>query len=155
MAQGKKTGGREKGVPNKRTQAMLAELQATGEMPLEYMLRVMRDEAPTDQSARDFAEAVCEQFEDADELADAIEDAILAYARQEEARLERRDHMAVSAAKFCHSTLQATAPIEPTDPAEDGADRRRPVSGSIDEIVARFTTRAKPAPDTTKPKPKR
>jgi hypothetical protein len=43
MARGFKTGGRQKGTPNKRTQEMLEEIISTGETPLEYMIRVMRD----------------------------------------------------------------------------------------------------------------
>src|SRR4051812_16314411 len=43
MAVGTKTGGRKKGVPNKRTAAEKAAVEASGEMPKEYMLRVMRD----------------------------------------------------------------------------------------------------------------
>jgi hypothetical protein len=43
---GKKTGGRQKGTPNKATSAaaIRAEIAASGELPLDYMLRVMRDE---------------------------------------------------------------------------------------------------------------
>jgi hypothetical protein len=44
MAIGRKTGGRRKGTPNRRTAEMRAEMAATGELPLDYMLRVMRDE---------------------------------------------------------------------------------------------------------------
>lgn len=46
MAIGRKTGGRQKGTPNKATSAasINAEIAASGELPLEYMLRVMRDE---------------------------------------------------------------------------------------------------------------
>jgi hypothetical protein len=52
MATGRKTGGRQKGTPNKKTAEMLAEIAAAGEMPLDYMLRVMRD--PTaDNDRRD------------------------------------------------------------------------------------------------------
>jgi hypothetical protein len=36
-------GGRPKGSPNKATAAKLAEISSTGETPLDYMLRVMRD----------------------------------------------------------------------------------------------------------------
>lgn len=43
MARGIKTGGRQKGTPNKASAAKAAEIAATGETPLEYMLRVMRD----------------------------------------------------------------------------------------------------------------
>lgn len=43
MAKGKKTGGRTKGVPNKVTAALRAELADRGETPLDYMLRVLRD----------------------------------------------------------------------------------------------------------------
>ena len=43
MATGQKTGGRQKGTPNKSSAEKLAEIAATGETPLDYMLRVMRD----------------------------------------------------------------------------------------------------------------
>jgi hypothetical protein len=43
MARGYKTGGRKKGTPNHLTVEKAAEIAATGETPLEYMLRVMRD----------------------------------------------------------------------------------------------------------------
>lgn len=52
MAPGIKTGGRKKGVPNKANAAKAAEIAATGETPLDYQLRVMRD--PTvDHDRRD------------------------------------------------------------------------------------------------------
>ena len=38
-----KTGGRQKGTPNKSVAERLAAVEATGETPLDYMLRVMRD----------------------------------------------------------------------------------------------------------------
>src|SRR6516225_1436481 len=44
-APGERRGGRQKGTLNKRTTEMLAEIEAGGEMPLAYMLRVMRDES--------------------------------------------------------------------------------------------------------------
>lgn len=43
MARGEKTGGRQKGTPNKANAAKAAEIAATGETPMEYMIRVMRD----------------------------------------------------------------------------------------------------------------
>ena len=43
MATGKKTGGRRKGTPNRRTAEMRVEMAASGEMPLAYMMRIMRD----------------------------------------------------------------------------------------------------------------
>jgi hypothetical protein len=43
MATGKKTGGRRRGTPNRKTVEMRAEMAASGELPLDYMLRVMRD----------------------------------------------------------------------------------------------------------------
>lgn len=46
-----KTGGRQKGVPNKATIARQAEIAASGLTPLDYMLSVLRDEA-TDPVAR-------------------------------------------------------------------------------------------------------
>ena len=42
MAIGKKTGGRQKGTLNKRTTELFSKL-AEGEMPLDYMLKRMRD----------------------------------------------------------------------------------------------------------------
>lgn len=45
MARGIKTGGRQKGTPNKRTVAKRAAVEAAaarGMLPLDYMLRVMR-----------------------------------------------------------------------------------------------------------------
>jgi hypothetical protein len=42
MAIGKKTGGRQRGTPNRRTAEMRAEIAASGELPLDYMLRIMR-----------------------------------------------------------------------------------------------------------------
>jgi len=44
MAQGRKTGGRVKGSLNKVTTEMRRAVAASGESPLEYMLRVMHDE---------------------------------------------------------------------------------------------------------------
>ena len=40
----KKTGGRQKGTPNKITVQREAEIAASGLTPLEYMLKVLRDE---------------------------------------------------------------------------------------------------------------
>ena len=45
MAKGVKTGGRKKGTPNKATAQVAADIAATGETPLEFMLKRMRDEA--------------------------------------------------------------------------------------------------------------
>jgi len=39
-----KTGGRQKGTPNKATAARAAEIAASGLTPLDFMLKVMRDE---------------------------------------------------------------------------------------------------------------
>lgn len=46
-----KTGGRQKGTPNKATAAKAAEVAASGLTPLDYMLRVLRDEG-NDQAVR-------------------------------------------------------------------------------------------------------
>lgn len=48
---GERRGGRQKGVPNKRTMAKVAEVEASGLTPLDYMLSVMRD-AENDQDVR-------------------------------------------------------------------------------------------------------
>ena len=45
MARGRKTGGRKKGTPNKATTEVRAAALASGMMPLDYMLSVMRDDS--------------------------------------------------------------------------------------------------------------
>lgn len=44
MAQGRKTGGRTKGTPNRATAARQQEVAESGLTPLDFMLQVMRDE---------------------------------------------------------------------------------------------------------------
>lgn len=44
MAAGVKTGGRQKGTPNKATAAKEATIAASGLTPLDFMLSVLRDE---------------------------------------------------------------------------------------------------------------
>ena len=57
MARGLKTGGRKKGSRNKKTAVQVAEIEATGETPLQYMLRIMRDERADDALRSDMAKA--------------------------------------------------------------------------------------------------
>lgn len=57
MAKGKKTGGRQKGSRNKRTEAQAAAIESSGLTPLEYMLSVMRCEVPNDAPLRDYIAA--------------------------------------------------------------------------------------------------
>jgi len=52
MARGRKTGGRQKGARNRATEEARAAAAATGVLPLDYMLRVMRDTA-ADSKRRD------------------------------------------------------------------------------------------------------
>jgi hypothetical protein len=61
MATGKKTGGRRKGTPNKATSVKFAEIAATGETPLDYMLRVMRDKT-IEHDRRDKMAAACAPY---------------------------------------------------------------------------------------------
>jgi hypothetical protein len=49
---GERRGGRAKGTPNKKTQALIKAVEGGGETPLEYMLRVMRD-AGAENTRRD------------------------------------------------------------------------------------------------------
>ena len=50
MANGKKTGGRVKGVPNKKRAEFVETITRNGITPLDYMLQVLRDEnAPADR----------------------------------------------------------------------------------------------------------
>jgi len=44
MAEGRKTGGRKKGVPNKKTAAIQARVAASGLTPLQFMVQVLQDE---------------------------------------------------------------------------------------------------------------
>lgn len=52
MAAGKKTGGRQKGTPNRATARREREIAKAGDTPLDYMLKVMRDDK-ADVSRRD------------------------------------------------------------------------------------------------------
>jgi hypothetical protein len=52
MARGRKTGGRQKGACNRATEEARAAAAATGVLPLDYMLSVMRDPA-ADNKRRD------------------------------------------------------------------------------------------------------
>jgi hypothetical protein len=52
MARGRKTGGRQKGTRNRATEEARATAAATGILPLDYMLSVMRDPA-ADHKRRD------------------------------------------------------------------------------------------------------
>jgi hypothetical protein len=52
MARGRKTGGRQKGARNRATEEARAVAAATGVLPLDYMLSVMRDSA-ADSERRD------------------------------------------------------------------------------------------------------
>lgn len=40
---GERRGGRQKGTPNKKTAEIVAAAEASGEMPREFLLRIMRD----------------------------------------------------------------------------------------------------------------
>ncbi len=57
MANGKKTGGRQKGTPNKATAEKAAEIAESGITPLDYMLKVMRDESAPNARRDDMAKA--------------------------------------------------------------------------------------------------
>lgn len=59
MKGGKREGsGRPKGVPNKATAKKREEVAASGLMPVDYMLSVMRDERQEDSARMDAAKAV-------------------------------------------------------------------------------------------------
>jgi hypothetical protein len=58
MATGRKTGGRKKGVPNKRKAALAALVAIEGETPKDFMLRVMRDTSRETTLRLDAAKAV-------------------------------------------------------------------------------------------------
>src|SRR6476620_11724291 len=57
MAHGFKTGGRKKGSLNKVSSEMKVAIAASGETPLEYMLRVMRDTTADTHRRDDMAKA--------------------------------------------------------------------------------------------------
>lgn len=50
MATGKKTGGRQKGTPNRATAAKAKEVAESGLAPLDYMLKILRDENETQEN---------------------------------------------------------------------------------------------------------
>lgn len=56
-APGERRGGRQKGTPNAKTAERKAEIAAGGEMPLDYMLRVMRDPTVDHDRRDDMAKA--------------------------------------------------------------------------------------------------
>jgi hypothetical protein len=58
MAKGKKTGGRKKGSRNKSTIVQEQELAASGELPRDYMLRIMRDPEADDHRRDEMAKAM-------------------------------------------------------------------------------------------------
>jgi hypothetical protein len=58
MAYGIKTGGRKKGVPNRASVARAREIAESGETPLEYMLRIMRDTEKPEELRFEAAKAV-------------------------------------------------------------------------------------------------
>lgn len=61
---GKRPGaGRKKGVPNKRTAALQASVEAAGLTPLEFMLQIMRDEPSPELDPRDALQATAMRFE--------------------------------------------------------------------------------------------
>lgn len=47
---GERRGGRQKGTPNRKNAERIAEAEASGLMPLEYMLSVLRDVTQTDDN---------------------------------------------------------------------------------------------------------
>lgn len=55
MAIGKKTGGRQRGTPNKASAAKAQEIAASGLTPLDFMLQVLRDESNTQDVRLDAA----------------------------------------------------------------------------------------------------
>jgi hypothetical protein len=57
MALGRKTGGRKKGSRNKRPRELIERIEASGLLPLEYMLSVMRDETAPPERRDDMAKA--------------------------------------------------------------------------------------------------
>lgn len=57
MAAGRKTGGRQKGTPNKLTQEQKAAMAASGLAPLDYMLAVMRDDQQPAERRDEMAKA--------------------------------------------------------------------------------------------------
>lgn len=57
MATGRKTGGRQKNTPNKKTKELQEAVAASGITPLDYMLQVLRDENADEARRDDMARA--------------------------------------------------------------------------------------------------
>lgn len=91
MADGKKTGGRKKGTPNKATAAKAREVAESGITPLDYMLSILRAEMPPELKERIKNEAI-----DVD-----VVNALSAWHAQ-------RFEAAKAAAPYVHPKLQTT-----------------------------------------------
>jgi hypothetical protein len=63
MALGRKTGGRSRGTPNRKTREQQEHVRKTGVTPLEFMLNLMRTELPEDASSMEKASMRSLQFE--------------------------------------------------------------------------------------------
>ncbi len=68
MAKGKKTGGRAKGTPNKSTSIREAEIRASGLVPMDYFLGILRAPRPEDGDAAQMAAWESDRFGAAKEL---------------------------------------------------------------------------------------
>ncbi len=60
---GERRGGRKKGVPNKKTAEQQAAIAASGETPLEFMLRIMRAPIDPGLEPKDYLAATTLQME--------------------------------------------------------------------------------------------
>jgi hypothetical protein len=93
-----KTGGRKKGTPNKKTQRLREIIEASGVTPLDYMLRVLRDEGATPMERMDAAKAAAPYVH--------ARLAAIEHARNE----EKRVRMVVQWGGACKSTMVVWEP---------------------------------------------
>ncbi len=57
MALGRKTGGRKKGSRNKRPRELIERIEASGLVPLDYLLKILRDEKQPQEVRMEMAKA--------------------------------------------------------------------------------------------------
>ena len=129
MATGRKTGGRQKGSLNKKTQALQAKVEASGLTPLDVMLDNMR--FAHEQAGKLLEGLLAAGAKPADEKFDQFKELIRFRGMAQEC--------AKDAAPYIHARVTA-APVAPDPPGQpDAADTpRAPDRGNVGEIVSRF-----------------
>ena len=128
MATGRKTGGRQKGSLNKKTQALQAKVEASGLTPLDVMLDNMR--FAHEQAGKLLEGLLAAGAKPADEKFDQFKELIRFRGMAQEC--------AKDAAPYIHARVTASAPASPDPPPAETDAPRAPDRGNVGEIVSRF-----------------